>query len=119
MYMTKMWFAMEMYRDDYYLVEFSCMEDPEAWYVWHIRGHKRWDTKSYREALTMWVMAKLISPKEFKILFNIALVLKMLKNDKESAAFLQMAEANIIPGQEKEAGEYIKMFQSGKVPLLL
>jgi len=119
MYMTKMWFAMEMYRDDYYLVEFSCMEDPEAWYVWHIRGHKRWDTKSYREALTMWVMALMISPKEFKLLFNIAIVLRLLKNEKESDAYLQKAIDNIVPGQEKEANEYVKMFRAGRVPLLL
>ncbi len=119
MYMTKMWFCMEQYRDDYYLVEFSTLEDPGAWYTWHIRGHKRWDNQSYKEALTMWVMALMISPKEFKLLFNIAIVLRLLKNEKESDAYLQKAIDNIVPGQEKEANEYVKMFRARRVPLLL
>jgi hypothetical protein len=119
MYLVRTWFIMPMYTDDYWLMEYAVIESPGAWYAWHIRGHKRWGSQSYREALTMWVMAKLISPKEFKVLFNIAIVLKILKNDKESAHFLKLAEENIVAGQEKQARAVIEDFKKGNYPLLV
>lgn len=119
MYIVKMWSVMEMYMDDYYLVEHSVIEDKIAWYGWHIRGHKRWDNSSYREALIMWVMAKMISPKEFKVLINIAIVLRLLKNIPESDQFLQMAQENMVKGQEKEAYHIIAEVRKGMTPMLI
>jgi len=119
MYLSRMPNVMRMYVDDYWLVESSTFEDPGAWYAWHIRGFKRWDNQSYKEALTMWVMAKLLDPKEFKILFNIAIVLNLLKKYQESAAFLKMAEDNIIEGQETQARQFIADFKAGKTRMLL
>lgn len=119
MYATKMWFSMEMYKDDYWIIEYSCIDDPLAWYVWHIRGMKRWDNGSYKEALIMWVMAKMISPREFKVLVNIAIVLKLLKNTKEAEEFLKQAEANMVAGQEQEAKNIIDEVRRGKTPILL
>ena len=107
-----------MYRDDYFLVEHSVMEDSKAWYAWHIRALKRWHTASYREALIYWVMAKLISPKEFKLHVNIATVLRLLKKTKESDEHIRLAEENIIPGQEERAKRVLKEIKEGKSPLM-
>jgi hypothetical protein len=109
------------YTDDYWLVEYSTMNSPDAWFAWHMRAHKRWVQQSYREALNMWVMAKMISPKEFKILFNIAVVLKILGNMKESAEYMAQAKANIIKGQEELSLNLIREYEraeGGKMPLL-
>jgi hypothetical protein len=119
MYITKLSIVFRMYTDDYWLVESAVYEDPAAWYAWHMRGFKRWDVKSYHEALTMWVMAKLLDPKEFKVLFNIAIVLRLLKQDAESDAYLKAAEENIIEGQEKEARYLIDEFRKGRAHLQL
>lgn len=118
-YIVRLQVVFNLYKDDYWLVETSCIEDQMSWYVWHMRGFKRWDNQSYREALTMWVMAKLLDPKEFKILMNIAIVLKLLKKHEEAEHYLKLAEQNIIPGQEKQANELISQFRKGYGNLII
>jgi len=110
---------MRMYTDDYWLLETAVIEDHQAWFAWHMRGRKRWDVGSCKEALIMWVMAKLISPKEFKVLYNIAVVLRLLKKDQEAEAYIQLAEANVIKGQEEQMKVIIDNFRKGKMGLLV
>lgn len=118
-YATRTFYTIVMYKDEYWITEVAVMEDPKAWWAWHCRAMKRWDNQSYREALLLWVMAKMISPKEFKVLLNIATVLRLLKNDKEADEYLRLAEENIIKGQEKEAMQFIADHRKGKLPILL
>jgi len=118
-YATRTHYTLAQYRDEYWITECAVLEDRHAWWAWHCRAMKRWDTQSYKEALILWVMAKLISPKEFKILMNIATVLRLLKNDKEADQYLQEASENIVEGQEKEAWEFIRNHKAGKLPILL
>jgi hypothetical protein len=119
-YIGRLYSYIHAFTDDYWLVEHAVMEDPGAWFAWHIRAHKRWSQQSFREALNMWVMAKMISPKEFKILFNIAVVLKVLKKDAEAEEYMKLAEQNIIKGQELAAQSHIKLYRDPKqgYPLL-
>lgn len=106
------------YCDDYWLIEKGVNEDPAAWYCWHVRGHKRWQQQAIRETLNCWVMAKMLSPKEFKILYNIAVVLKFLKREKESGDFIQLARENVIRGQENTANHLFKEYEAGRLQLL-
>jgi MFS family permease len=119
MYATKMWFYMDAYQDDYYLIENSCMNSPDAWFAWHVRAMKRWDTQSYKEACILWCMAKLISPNEFKILYNLSTVLALGNNKKEALEYLALAEQNIPPGQEDQARKLIDEFRKGQCAVLL
>lgn len=119
MYVVRMWNVLEMYKDDYWIVEYSNLEDKAAWYGWHIKALKRWDNKSFREALIFWVMAKMISPKEFKIRINLATILKLLKNEKECEENLKVAQDNIVPGQEEQAMRLIQEVRDGKGPILI
>lgn len=118
-YATRTFYTLIMYKDEYYITELAIIEDPHAWWAWHCRAMKRWETQSYKEALILWVMAKMISPKEFKVLMNISTCLRLLKNDKEADEFLAMAEQNIVAGQEKEAHQFIAEHRKGKLPILL
>jgi hypothetical protein len=118
-YAARLFTVMDMYKDDYWVIEYAVIEDPHAWYAWHIRGHKRWDVGSYKEAMIMWVMAKMISPREFKVLYNIAVALRVLHNIKESDDFIKAAEENIIEGQETQAREVIAALKNGRCPLLV
>jgi len=118
-YATRTFYTLVMYKDEYNITELAVLEDPHAWWAWHCRAMKRWDTQSYKEALILWVMAKLISPKEFKVLMNIATCLRLLKNDKEAEEYLNLAEQNIVVGQEKEAVQFIADHRRGKLPILL
>lgn len=114
MYATKMWFWMDAYTDDYYLVESSCINSPDAWFVWHIRGMKRWDVGSHQEAVLMWAMARIISPNEFKLLFNLSTALRMAKHVKEADEFIKNSEKCIPKGQEKQAMELIEKWKKGE-----
>lgn len=118
-YATRTYYTLIMYKDDYFITELAVIEDPHAWWAWHCRAMKRYDTQSYNEALILWVMAKLISPKEFKVLMNIATCLRLLKNHKEADMYLKMAEENVIAGQEEASRQYIEAHRAGKLPILL
>lgn len=118
-YATRTYYTVDLYKDEYAITERAVIEDPHAWWAWHCRAMKRWDTQSHREALLLWVMAKLISPREFKVLMNIATALRVLGNHKEADEYLKMAEENIIEGQEKEAAEFIAQHRAGRLPIIL
>ena len=119
MFIVRLWYYMVAYCDDYWLVEKAVMESPGSWYAWHTRARKRFDQGAVREALNMWVMAKLISPKEFKLLVNIGVILKLLNKNQEAEQFFRDAEANVIPGQEATANEILKGAREGKIPIVM
>jgi hypothetical protein len=81
MYATKMWFYMDAFQDDYYLIEQACLNSPDSWYAWHVRAMKRWESRSYQEAIILWTMAQMISPNEMKLHINIATALKLARHD--------------------------------------
>ena len=117
-YIGRLFTYIPAYTDDYWLIEKGVNEDPSAWYCWFVRGHKRWQQKAMRECLNMWVMAKMISPHEFKILYNIAVVLKVLKQDAESLKHIEEAKKYVIKGQENTAEILFKAYEEGKLQLL-
>ena len=119
MYATKLWFYQDCFQDDYYLVEQACLNSPDSWFAWHIRALRRWDVQSHKEAMILWTMAKMIHPKEFKVLFNLATMLKIHKQDKEAAAFMDQARENIPKGQEVESKRLIKEWNNGKFSVLI
>ncbi len=118
-YAARAYYTVIMYKDEYFVTEVAVIEDQYAWWAWHCRAMKRWDTQSYKEALILWVMARLISPNEFKLLINIAACLRLLRNDKEADEYLKLAEKNIVKGQEKEAYGFIEAHKKGKLPIIL
>jgi hypothetical protein len=118
-YATRTYWTLTQFRDEYFVTECAVIEDPHAWWAWHCRAMKRWDTQSYREALILWVMARMISPKEFKLNVNISTCLRLLKNNKEADQFLQLAEDNMVAGQEEQSRNILKDARSGKCPILL
>ena len=119
MYATKLWFWMDSYQDDFFLVEASCLNSPQSWFAWHVKALKRWDVQSHKEAMLLWTMAKMISPKEFKILFNLATMLKIHNQHAEADAFIKEAERNVPKGQEKMSEKIIKDWHDGKAAILV
>ena len=121
-YATKLWFYMDAFQDDFYLVEFSRLLSPQSWFAWHVSAMKRWDAKSHQEAIIYWTMARMLSPKEFKLNLNIATALALSTNPahrEEAKAFLKIAEDNIPGGQEETAGRLIKEWKEGKFAIVL
>lgn len=119
MYATKMWFYMDAYQDDFYLSEIACMNSPNSWFAWHVKAMKRWDAHSANEALIFWTMAHRISPKEFKLNFNLATCLVLCNKQKEALEYLDIAAKNIPEGQEERSWDLIHNFINGTVSVLL
>jgi hypothetical protein len=129
MYATKMWFYLPAYKDDFWMIEYSRFNSPDSWFAWHISAMKRWEANSIQEAIIYWVIAKQISPKEFKILFNIAAALVVIGNNmvepkrsqliQEGLEFLAESEKNIPGGQEESAGKMLADFRKGQVYILI
>jgi len=113
-YITRLMYVMKMYKDDYWILEYAVLEDPASWYCWHMRAMKRYEAQSVHEALCMWVMAHMISPQEFKLIFNIASVLNTIGRNKEARAYLAEAEKYVIKGQEESSRKIIKDAKNGK-----
>jgi len=119
MYATKLWFYMDAYQDEYYLVEHATLNSPDSWFAWHVKALKRWDVKSYKEAIIMWTMAKMISPREFKVLFNLATMLAVVGEMKEAKSLLKEAEKCVPEGQEVKSFELINNWRNGKYAVLV
>jgi Tfp pilus assembly protein PilF len=113
-YITRLMYTMMMYKDDHWMVEYSVMEDPSAWYAWHFRALKRLEAGSVHEALCMWVMARMLSPQEFKVIYNIASVLNTLGRNKEARQWLDEAQKYVIKGQEETSFGILKNARNGK-----
>lgn len=116
---TKLWFYMDAYQDDYFLTETACINSRDAWFSWHVRAMKRWDHKAYKEAVILWVMAKMISPTEFKVLFNLASALCLMNNKKEADEHMKIAMDNVPKGQEKQAQKLFDDYNKGNLAVLL
>lgn len=119
MYAVRLWFLMDMYQDDYYLLEHSCVLDPSSWFVWHVRGMRRWEQRSYQEAIIIWSMARLISPNEFKVNFNLATAVAMAGHKEEAEQFLQLAQNHIPEGQEDQTNQMISEWKAGNMSIVL
>jgi len=121
MYATKMWFYMETFKDDFWLIEYATMWSPDSWFAWNARAHTRMNSQSFKEAQIFWVIALNISPKEFKILLNIAgsLLLMGPQYHAEGLGYVAEAEKNIPEGQEKQCKDLIANFRKGQVTFLV
>ena len=61
----------------------------------------------------------MISPKEFKINFNLATALALGRRKKEADDFMAIAEANVPAGQEDQSSQLISDWRAGKMAMLL
>lgn len=119
MFFTKAWFYINGYKDDFWLVEYARFNAPDSWFAWHIAAMKRWEVASYQEAVIFWVMARLLSPKEFKLLYNLAAALTLSGRKKEGEELLAEAEKNIPAGQEESCTKLITDFRKGNIVVLV
>jgi hypothetical protein len=63
-------------------------------------------------------MARLLSPNEFKVNFNLASALSLSKHQKEAEEFIKIAEKCIPKGQEEQINKIISDWREGKVSIL-
>lgn len=119
LYASRLWFYMDGYADDYYLLEQACLDDPMAWFAWHMRGMNRFHCGSPSEAVILWTRARMLSPNEFKVNFNLATALAMSGHKKEADFFYKLACNNVPKGQEEETKEIIAKWKEGMYAIIV
>lgn len=119
MYATKMWFYMDAYQDDFWLVEHACINSQNAWFAWHVKAMRRWEIGSHKEAIIYWTMARMISPKEFKLNFNLATAMKLGKQMTDAETLIKTATENIPEGQEAQCKVLLDKWHTNEMSILL
>ena len=64
-------------------------------------------------------MARILSPREFKVNFNLATALQMSGHKEEALKFLKIAEDNIPAGQDVDCAKLLEDWRKGNLTILL
>ena len=108
-YFVRLWYFMPDYQNDYWHTEYFTCEEPKFFYVWMLRGNKRFAAGHFQEALANYNEAKLYRPKDFKLQYNISSCWIGIGNTAAAKLAINMAAAEcVIDGKEKEIEAVVK-----------
>jgi tetratricopeptide (TPR) repeat protein len=96
--LTRLWWYMPSYLNDYWHMLYNICEDKPAHYPWCELAMKYFADNNYTAAFTMWMEALHRSPKDFKPLFNVSTMLLVMGRVDEARARLKEAEDNMYDG---------------------
>lgn len=94
-YLVRLWYVMDMYLNDYWAVEYSIMESKKMYYMWLMRGVKKFIAKDYMGALYDFNEAYVHKSYDLKILYNLATTTFLLGDVLKAKEFLEKAKANV------------------------
>lgn len=97
-YLTRLWFIMPMYRNEYWHTEYSAIGDPKCNYIWISRGVKKYFLKDFLGAFYDFMEAKRCSPWEFKANLNAANMCIMTQNFDMAENLLKDCENGLYDG---------------------
>ena len=106
-YLTRLWYLMPSYLNDYWAVEYCVQETRTFHYVWLMRGVKKFFIKDFQGAYYDFMEAYRHKPYDFKVLYNIASTSLILGNIGQSKHFLELAKQNIYDEMEIQISEPI------------
>lgn len=101
-YLTRLWYAMPMYKNEYWHTEYSAIEDKDCNYVWISRGVKKYFTQDYVGAFFDFIEAKRCSPWEFKANLNAANMAIIMQNLPQAEALLNDCEHGLYDGKAEK-----------------
>lgn len=108
-YLTRLWWYMPAYINDYWHMLYNVCEDKYAHYPWCELAMKYFSDNNFTAAYTMWCEAHHRSPFDFKPLFNISTMLIVMGRFDEARDFLENAANNMYEGTEvKWVNEFIE-----------
>ena len=94
-YLIRLWYSMEIYLDDYWAVEHTLIEQKGMYYLWLMRGVKKFMIKDHIGALYDFNMAYRFKPYDLKILFNLATTTFLLGDADKAREYLTKARENV------------------------
>ena len=103
-YATKLSLFMFFYKNEYWSIEHSCMEQPEFFYPWQNRAVHCFQNQNYHGALGNMIKANQLRPNDWKILYNLCQIYMMLGNINACKDFYEQAKKCNIDGREEAIG---------------
>lgn len=94
-YLVRLWYVMDMYLNDYWAVEHSIVDSKKLYYMWLMRGVKKFMIKDYLGALYDFNEANLHKNYDLKILFNLTSTYFLLGDVVKAREFLEKTKNNI------------------------
>ena len=79
-YATKLTYFIIFYKNEYWSIEWSCLEQPDFFYPWQNRACHCFQNANYHGALGNMLKASELKPNDWKILYNISQIYMLLGN---------------------------------------
>jgi hypothetical protein len=94
-YFVRLYYVMDMYKNDYWAVEYSIMELKDMHYMWVMRGVKKFMIRDYVGSLYDFNEAYQHKPYDLKVLVNLSTINLILGNTDMAKKFLADARVNV------------------------
>ena len=94
-YLVRLWYSMGMYTNDYWAVEYNLVEMKNMYYMWLMRGVKKWVANDFQGALYDFNEALIHKPYDLKVLYDLSVACLVLGDTVKSREFFDKAKANI------------------------
>lgn len=92
------------YKNEYWSIEYACMEQPDFFYPWQNRSVHCFQNQNFHGALGNMIKANELKPKDWKVLYNISQIYIMIGNIKAARDFYNQAKLYTIDGREVVIG---------------
>lgn len=108
-YFVRLWYFMPDYMNDYWHTEYFTCEEPKFFYVWMLRGNKRFAAGHFQEALANYNEAKIYRPKDFKLFYNMSSCWIGIGNTAQARLAVNYAAGEcVIDGKEADIAVVVK-----------
>jgi len=101
-YAVRLWFAMDLYINDWWAVEYTIREEKKGSYMWLMRGVKKFMDKDHIGALRDFNEAYICKPYDLKVLFNLATTCFILGDIVKARDFYEKAKLNVYDELEND-----------------
>lgn len=101
-YLTRLWWSMPSYTDDYWAVEHCTIETKNFHYMWLMRSVKKFFSREFQGALYDILTAYKCKPYDFKVLYNISALSLITGNLPQAKQYLEIAKSNTYDEMEGE-----------------
>lgn len=100
-YATKLIPFLIFYKNEYWSIEHSCMEQPDFFYPWQNRAVHCFQNNNYHGALGNMLKANELRPNDWKILYNLSQIYMLLGNLTACKEYYELALKTKIDGREE------------------
>ena len=103
-YITKLISFTYFYKNEYWSIEHSCIEQPDFFYPWQNRSVHCFQNNNFHGALGNMLKANELRPNDWKITYNLSQIYMSLGNLSAAKDFYEKAKLCKIDGRETQIG---------------